>query len=63
MLRGVTQVVASMTSGAPLNLSFPSVLFAFSVLLLFSIVLDKLSQRIGIPGSIFLFFGGLFFHL
>ena len=63
MLKGVTQVVASMTSGAPLNLNFPSVLFAFSVLLLFSIVLDKLSQRIGIPGSIFLFFGGLFFHL
>lgn len=63
VLIGMAQVVASMTSAAPLSISFPSVLLAFSILLLLSIVLDRLSQRIGIPGSIFLFFGGLFFHL
>ena len=63
MLIGVTQLLASMTSGALNSLSFPSVLLAFSMLLLFSVVLDKLSQKIGIPGSIFLFFGGLILHV
>jgi len=45
------------------NFSFTYGLLALSLLILVSIVFDKLGLKLGIPGSIFLFFIGLFFHL
>ena len=45
------------------HFTFESALLCLSLLIIFSIVFDKLGVRLGIPGSIFLFFSGLFFHV
>ena len=44
------------------NFTFESALLCLSLLIILSIVFDKLGVRLGIPGSILLFFSGLFFH-
>jgi len=46
-----------------LDFSFTSALLSLSILILVSIVFDKFGLKLGIPGSIFLFFLGLFSHL
>tara|TARA_X000000950_G_scaffold104700_1_gene131992 strand:+ start:798 stop:2207 length:1410 start_codon:yes stop_codon:yes gene_type:complete len=42
-----------------IHFSFPAALLSLSLLILFSILFEKLGVRLGIPGSIFLFFAGL----
>ena len=46
-----------------IHFSFPAALLSLSLLILVSILFEKLGVRLGIPGSIFLFFAGLFSHL
>tara|TARA_X000000950_G_scaffold91447_1_gene115116 strand:+ start:1058 stop:2470 length:1413 start_codon:yes stop_codon:yes gene_type:complete len=46
-----------------LHFSFQGALLSLSLLLLVSILSEKLGVKLGIPGSIFLFFAGLFFHV
>ena len=46
-----------------LHFSFQGALLSLSLLLLVSILLEKLGVKLGIPGSIFLFFTGLFSHV
>jgi len=48
---------------AHLHFSFETGLLGLSCLLILSILTEKLGLRIGIPGSIFLFFAGLFSHV
>ena len=45
------------------NFTFESALLCLSLLIVLSIIFDKLGVRLGMPGSILLFFSGLFFHL
>ncbi len=45
------------------HFTFESALLCLSLLIIFSIVFDKLGARLGMPGSILLFFSGLFFHV
>ena len=45
------------------NFSFTYALLALSLLILVSIFFDKFGLKLGIPGSIFLFFIGLFSHM
>ena len=45
------------------NFTFESALLCLSLLIILSIIFDKLGVRLGMPGSILLFFTGLFFHL
>ena len=46
-----------------LHFSFQSGLLAIALLLIVSIIADKFGSKIGIPGSIILFFAGLFCHV
>ena len=46
-----------------LHFSFPNALLSLSLLILVSILFEKLGVKLGIPGSIFLFFAGLFSHI
>ena len=46
-----------------LHFSFPAALLSLSLLILVSILFEKLGVKLGIPGSIFLFFAGLFSHV
>ena len=46
-----------------LHFSFETGLMALSCLLILSIFAEKIGLRIGIPGSIFLFFTGLLSHV
>ena len=46
-----------------IHFSFPAALLSLSLLILVSILFEKLGVRLGIPGSIFLFFAGLCSHL
>ena len=46
-----------------LHFSFETGLLALSCLLVVSIFTEKVGLQIGIPGSIFLFFAGLFSHI
>ena len=46
-----------------LHFSFSSALLSLSLLILVSILFEKLGVKLGIPGSIFLFFAGLFSHV
>ena len=48
---------------ASFHFTFESALLCLSLLLISSIVFDKLGAKLGMPGSIFLFFSGLFFHI
>ena len=43
------------------NFTFESALLCLSLLIILSIIFDKLGVRLGMPGSILLFFSGLFF--
>ena len=43
-----------------LHFSFPAALLSLSLLILVSILFEKIGVKLGIPGSIFLFFAGLF---
>ena len=45
-----------------MQFSFVYALLSFSLLLVIGIIFDKIGLKLGIPGSIFLFFSGLFFH-
>ena len=45
------------------NFSFTYALLALSLLILVSIFFDRFGLKLGIPGSIFLFFIGLFSHM
>ena len=45
------------------HFTFESALVCLSLLILVSIFFDKFGAKLGIPGSIFLFFCGLFFHV
>ena len=45
------------------NFTFESALLCLSLLIILSIIFDKLGVRLGMPGSILLFFSGLFFSL
>ena len=45
-----------------LQFSFVYALLSLSLLLIIGIIFDKVGLKLGIPGSIFLFFSGLFFH-
>ena len=57
---GIKDVVQGVAS---FHFSFVSALVCLSLLIVVSIVFDKLGAKLGIPGSIFLFFCGLFFHV
>ena len=57
---GIQDVVQGITS---FHFTFTSALVCLSLLIIVSILFDKLGARLGIPGSIFLFFCGLFFHV
>ena len=57
---GAQRILADITS---FHFSFESALLFLSLLIILSIVLDKFGAKIGIPGSIFLFLAGLFFHV
>ena len=48
---------------ASFHFTFESALLCLSLLLISSIVFDRLGAKVGMPGSIFLFFCGLFFHI
>ncbi len=55
---------AKMVEGLPaLHFSFSAGLLSLSLLILVSILFEKLGVKLGIPGSIFLFFAGLFSHV
>ena len=55
---------AKMVEGLPaLHFSFSSALLSLSLLILVSILFEKLGVKLGMPGSIFLFFAGLFYHV
>ncbi len=56
-------VEKSLAQAAPLHFSFETGLLALSCLLILSIFTEKIGSRLGIPGAIFLFFVGLFFHV
>ena len=45
------------------HFTFESALLCLSLLIISSIVFDKLGAKFGMPGSILLFFSGLFFHI
>ena len=53
---GIVQGITSV------HFTFTSALVFLSLLIVASIIFDKLGAKIGIPGSIFIFFCGLFFH-
>ena len=53
----------SLDQVSQLHFSFEAGLMALSCLLILSIFAEKIGLRIGIPGSIFLFFTGLFSHV
>ena len=57
---GIKDVVQGVAS---FHFSFISALVCLSLLIVVSIIFDKLGAKLGIPGSIFLFFCGLFFHV
>lgn len=57
---GIKDVLQGVTS---FHFTFISALVCLSLLIIVSIVFDKLGAKLGIPGSIFLFFCGLFFHV
>ena len=61
--RGFVVVEESLAQAAPLHFSFETGLLALSCLLILSIFTEKIGRRLGIPGAIFLFFVGLFFHV
>lgn len=48
---------------ASYHFTFESALLCLSLLLISGIVFDRLGAKVGMPGSIFLFFCGLFFHI
>ena len=56
-------VEESLAQAAPLHFSFETGLLALSCLLILSIFTEKIGRRLGIPGAIFPFFVGLFFHV
>ena len=56
-------VEQSLAQAAPLHFSFETGLLALSCLLFLSIFTERIGLRLGIPGAIFLFFAGLFFHV
>mgnify|MGYP004140096829 CR=1 FL=1 len=57
---GIKDVVQGVAS---FHFTFISALVCLSLLIILSIVFDKFGAKMGIPGSIFLFFCGLFFHV
>ena len=57
---GIENVVQGIAS---FHFTFTSALVCLSLLIIVSIIFDKLGAKLGIPGSIFLFFCGLFFHV
>ena len=60
---GIEATEAMIEKLPSLDFSFSSALLSLSLLILVSIVFDKLGLKLGIPSSIFLFFIGLFSHL
>ena len=60
----ITKISPSDTSYTlkSMQFSFVSALLSLSLLLVIGIIFDKIGLKLGIPGSIFLFFSGLFFH-
>jgi potassium/hydrogen antiporter len=63
-LAGEIEASEAMVNKLPsLDFSFTSALLFLSLLILLSIVFDKFGIKLGIPGSIFIFFLGLFSHL
>lgn len=56
-------IVDAIQGIASFQFTFTSALVCLSLLIIVSIVFDKVGAKLGIPGSIFLFFCGLFFHV